>query len=187
MKSISAVQLLRDDHKKILGLFRQLEVLSERAPEMRDAVVMELFEEFLIHSQIEERLFYPGVQRFIESRENKFPNKVEVNESGIIDQSYSDHQEVAVLIQQYSREQVVGQVHDGSKIEEMSGLVQAHMIEEEKNLFPFVEKNFAASLEDLGKAMIALREDLLRANKIPDASKPDHAQNMDGGEQRRIA
>jgi hemerythrin-like domain-containing protein len=184
MKSISAVQLLRDDHKKILGLFRQLEVLSERAPEMRDAVVMELFEEFLIHSQIEERLFYPGVERLIE---NKFPNKVEVNESGIIDKSYSDHQEVAVLIQRYSRERVVGQVRDGSKIEEMSGLVQAHMIEEEKSLFPFVEKNFADSLEDLGKAMIALREDLIRANKIPDASKPNHAQNMDGGEQRRIA
>jgi len=49
MKPISAIQLLRDDHKKILGLFRQLEVIEARAPEMRDAVVLELFEEFLIH------------------------------------------------------------------------------------------------------------------------------------------
>jgi hemerythrin superfamily protein len=187
MKSISAVQLLRDDHKKILGLFRQLEALDERAPELRDAVVMELFEEFLIHSQIEERLFYPGVQRLIQDRQNKFPDKVEVNETGLIEQSYSDHQEVAVLIQQYSRGRVVEGIHDGSKLEEMSGLVQAHMFEEEKSLFPFVEKNFADALEDLGKAMIALRKDLIRANNIPDASKPNHAQNMDGGEQRRIA
>src|ERR1700744_3979415 len=101
MKTISAVQLLRDDQKKILGLFRQLEVLGERAPELRDAVVVELFEEFLIHSQIEERLFYPGVDQLIR---DKF--KVEVNETGMIDQSFSDHQEVAMLIQQYFRQRL---------------------------------------------------------------------------------
>jgi hemerythrin-like domain-containing protein len=182
MKTISAIQLLRDDHKKILGLFRQLEVIEARAPEMRDAVVLELFEEFLIHSQIEERLFYPEIHRQIQ---DKF--KVEGNESGLIDQSFTDHQEVAILIQQFFKKRVEEKVYDGSKIQEMSGLVQAHIGEEEKRLFPFVEKNFADSLEELGAGMLALKKDLREANHIPDASKPSHAQNMDGGEQRRIA
>ena len=155
MKSISAVQLLRDDHKKILGLFRQLEVIEERAPELRDAVVVELFEEFLIHSQLEERLFYPRVERLIQS---------DVNEAGLIEQSFVDHQEIAMLIQRYFRERVQNNVHDGSKLEEMSELVQAHMLEEEKSLFAFVEKNFSDQLlEDMGQGLLALKRDLMRA------------------------
>jgi hemerythrin-like domain-containing protein len=176
MNSISAIQLLRDDHKKLRGLFRQVEVIEMRAPEMKIPVVKEIFEEIAVHSALEEQIFYPLVHQLIQER-----FKGEGNESGLIDQSFSDHNEISELIRQSSVAQ------DFSKLEEIIGLVEAHVETEEKELFPFVEKHFAEHLERMGLEMSLLKETLRAKNGITDAAQPGHPQNPNRGEQIRTA
>ena len=54
-----ALQLLRDDHKKVKDLFKQFEDSDDKAEKKRicDEVIMELD----VHTRIEEEIFYPAV------------------------------------------------------------------------------------------------------------------------------
>ena len=57
---MDAVKLLKDDHEKVKGLFRQFEkARSEgKKKQLADEIMMELE----VHSKIEEEIFYPAVR-----------------------------------------------------------------------------------------------------------------------------
>ena len=58
---MDALQMLREDHRKVKDLFRQFEEAPDKATKkgIVDAVLMELE----IHTALEEDIFYPAVRR----------------------------------------------------------------------------------------------------------------------------
>ncbi len=66
---MNAFQLLKEDHKKVSGIFQQLEPTTERAVKTREELFTELKKNLDIHAHIEETIFYPSIKREAETRE----------------------------------------------------------------------------------------------------------------------
>jgi hemerythrin superfamily protein len=167
METVSATQLLRNDHKVVKGLFRQSEAVEARAPEMKQGVVREICALLTIHARIEEDVFYPAL------RENP-------RTAALIANSYEDHREAMALIETIEAANREG--HDVSaQLSELISAIETHVETEETELFPVAEKVIASKLEMLGQKMFALKQQLL---KSPYAH-PGLVQDPNGGEQMR--
>ena len=60
---MNAIELLRAQHRKIEWLLEELQSLSEKAVRRRHRLVAQLGDLLSIHAALEERIFYPGVNR----------------------------------------------------------------------------------------------------------------------------
>ena len=58
---MDALQMLRDDHRRVRDLFRQFEEAMDAST--RKAIVDEAVAELMIHAQLEEEVFYPAMGR----------------------------------------------------------------------------------------------------------------------------
>jgi hemerythrin-like domain-containing protein len=180
MTPVLATQILRDDHKRLTGLFRQLEAVDRRAHVMKNGVALEIFMEIEIHSAVEEQIFYPALLAALSAQGE--PLKVELN-AAMVDQSLSDHREIENLIQRLRRLPIdSSDFHDG--IEELEQLVFSHVDEEEQTTFPAAEDLLNEELSPLGAQIQDLRDDLLRQPQYAN-SRPEIVQNPNGGEQMR--
>src|SRR5581483_8243711 len=59
---MDAIELLKADHKKVKGLFREFEQAGERAHKTKQRIAEQVFQELEVHSRIEEEIFYPAVK-----------------------------------------------------------------------------------------------------------------------------
>ena len=66
---MNAFELLKADHKKVSGIFEQLEGTTERAEKTRTELFTKLKQELDVHAHIEETIFYPSIKREAETRE----------------------------------------------------------------------------------------------------------------------
>ena len=57
----NAVALLKADHVKVLGLFKQFE--SSNSSDQKKDLVSDICDELAIHTQLEEEIFYPAVRK----------------------------------------------------------------------------------------------------------------------------
>ncbi|HXU61656.1 MAG TPA: hemerythrin domain-containing protein [Polyangia bacterium] len=139
-----ALELLEMQHRQVEDLFERLAGLrpGDRAFNQSLAEVGDLL---AIHASIEEQIFYPSV----ESRQTE----------AFLEQAVEDHlqvKRVLATILDNARSRDVAQ-----EIEELAGLTEEHVIEEEMELFPKVRKLFdAAELRDLADEMMQLEAEL---------------------------
>jgi hemerythrin-like domain-containing protein len=188
MTPVLATQILRDDHKRLTGLFRQIEAVDQRAHAMKSGVALEIFMEIEIHSAVEEQIFYPAilaalnVQSEVNGGRQGHKMKVELN-AAMVDQSISDHREIEGLIQRLRRLPIDStDFRDG--MEELEQLITSHIEEEEQLTFPAAEELLKEELSPLGAQIQDMRDDLLRQPQYAD-SRPEIVQNPNGGEQMR--
>jgi hemerythrin-like domain-containing protein len=180
MTPVLATQILRDDHKRLTGLFRQLEAVDRRAHVMKNGVALEIFMEIEIHSAVEEQIFYPAILAALNSQGE--PPKVELN-AAMVDQNISDHREIEGVIQRLRRVPVDStDFRDG--MEELEQLISSHIEEEEQLTFPAAEELLKEELSPLGAQIQDMRDDLLRQPQYASA-RPEVVQNPNGGEQMR--
>jgi hemerythrin superfamily protein len=146
----NAIQLLRQDHKRVQGLFKKAEggkgAAQKRAAEQ---VMLELD----VHAQIEEEIFYPAVKKAIE-------------ETDLIDEALQEHQEAKQLIAQLRKAQGQAQGNGAgeefeAKFSELVEAVTHHVEEEEGELFPKVEDT-ELDLADLGEQMVERKQELMQ-------------------------
>src|SRR5918994_1311814 len=62
-------QILKEDHKKVSGIFAKLEETTENAVKTREELFTKLKTELDIHAHVEETQFYPVIKREGETRE----------------------------------------------------------------------------------------------------------------------
>src|SRR5918993_5327985 len=62
-------QILKEDHKKVSGIFAKLEETTENAVKTREQLFTKLKTELDIHAHVEETQFYPVIKREAETRE----------------------------------------------------------------------------------------------------------------------
>jgi len=140
---MDAISLLKDDHRKVEKLFAQIKDKKDAAD--RERLFAEIKTELTVHTEIEEKLFYPAVLDAEAAHE-------------LVVESFEEHKQVKMVLADLDQA-------DKSTENWIGGLtvlmedVQHHVEEEETELFPRVKKEILSEqeLEDLGKRMQELK------------------------------
>ncbi|HUP58747.1 MAG TPA: hemerythrin domain-containing protein [Bdellovibrionota bacterium] len=180
----SVLQLLKNDHKRILGLFRQLEaLLAGRSREMLPGVAAELWTELEIHSRIEQELVYPALlnlppgtgdyaaawDRMEQIRELVVGAQ---QKHGELDRRVKRIREIRPDLGEFS-----------VPFTELREELELHLKEEEEDLFPLID-GLSPALGALGERVLARRKELLESPAFREFSA-EKVQNPNGGEQKR--
>jgi hemerythrin superfamily protein len=113
--------LLKKDHKKVTAIFDKIEDTTPHAVKTREKLYRRLKEELQVHTEIEERVFYPALQEFDEIK-------------NLIQEAREEHEKVRNLLEQ------AGVVTKDSQdfmnlIAQMKKEVKHHVKEEENQIF----------------------------------------------------
>jgi iron-sulfur cluster repair protein YtfE (RIC family) len=119
---MNAIQLLKEDHKKVSGIFEQLEPTTERAEKTREELFGKLKQELDIHAKIEESIFYPAIKQAAETRD-------------IVLEGFEEHHVIKVLLAELD-ESPVGTEQWTAKLKVLKENVEHHVEEEEGEMFP---------------------------------------------------
>ncbi|MCM2323799.1 MAG: hemerythrin domain-containing protein [Oligoflexia bacterium] len=174
MTQTSALQLLRDNHKTIRGLFRQYEGVRRKTPEMKDGVVRELFMMLDLHFRLEEEFIFPLVDRSTDDPAKAVTGDCE-----------RDHVTIRGMIEALKRRGTDNE-HFDIGLTNFITACEEHFEREETELFLFAESALGERLKetDLASVMENRRKALMGAPQYRDA-KPEVVQNPHGGEQMR--
>ena len=172
-QSFTATHLLRDDHKKIKGLIRQLEAAPQRAREMTSGVLKELCMELEIHGVIEKELFYPALIDATDDISIRFQ----------IEQGLAAHDEISNLMTEFEGLQQ-DETRFKDKFQELTESVELHIKDEEEILLAQADTLLGGQLIELGNKMMERRSELIQLPQYQSA-QPEVVQNPNGGEQMR--
>jgi hemerythrin superfamily protein len=138
---MDAIEMLKADHEKVKGLFRQYEAAGDRAYQKKQSIAEEVFTEITVHSTLEEELFYPAV-------------KAETDKQGqeLVAESVEEHHVVAMLIEELKALDPKDERYD-AKFTVLMENIEHHIEEEEDELFPEAEDVLGDEIEDLGAQM----------------------------------
>ena len=142
-----ALALLRADHDKVRGLFRQFEDLSsDEDDEQRKAdLVDEICYELTIHSMIEDEIFYPVV-------------RAAIDDDDLIDEADVEHAGARDLISQLEV-MYPGDDHFDATITVLSEEIEHHIEKEESDIF-MAARGAGIDLRALGERMAARKDEL---------------------------
>ena len=128
-KKDDAIELLKQDHKEVQGLFKEFEQLEKDGAEAVEQVIATACTELKIHDKIEMEIFYPAVRQQAEEEEVE----------DLLNEAEVEHSSVRDLI-----EAIEGMKPGDEKLTAhftvLMEYVKHHVKEEEKEMFPKVKK-----------------------------------------------
>ncbi|HTG14675.1 MAG TPA: hemerythrin domain-containing protein [Blastocatellia bacterium] len=135
---MNALEVLKQDHQKVKGLFKEATGSSDQ--NTRKELFDKIDTELEIHAHIEETVFYPALETHEELKD-------------LVAKALEEHQEVKIMLEEL--EELGSESHDfGSKLQELIESVEHHVEEEEGEMFPKVREVFDESqLEQLGQEL----------------------------------
>ncbi len=137
----NAVQLIKQDHKKVANLFDKFQ--KTKGHDAKRQIAEQVMEELEVHALVEEDIFYPAVRK-------------ELSDGVLIDEALKEHQAVNDLI-----EELKGlEVNDEAFNDRWSELVEDvthHVAEEESELLPLAEDS-QLDMVECGAQMIERKE-----------------------------
>jgi len=145
MGSVSAIDLLEEDHQEVDGFFDEYETLEDAGEKERMALKICLA--LTVHTQIEEEIFYPAIREAIDKSE-------------LIDEAIVEHASAKQLIAEIEEMDPADELYD-AKVKVLGEQVRHHIEEEEDKLFPEIESS-ELNLEALGKKMVERKAALLK-------------------------
>lgn len=128
-----ALEILTQDHRSVQKLFREFQDVVENDDMNKDRkneIVQDACEQLIIHSMIEEEIFYPAVTKAVGDQE-------------IMDEAKVEHEGCDDLIQQLRGMEAGDELFD-AKFIVLGEAMNHHIREEEEEMFPRVR---AAALE----------------------------------------
>lgn len=142
----SAIDLLHRDHLEVQQLFHEFEDMHEAASqEEKQELVNRACMALKIHTEIEEKLFYPAVREAL-------------SDGLMLDEAEVEHKSAKDLIDQLERMDADDEKFD-AVFTVLGEYIEHHVQEEEKEMFPKVRKT-DLDLEDLGERMQHMKEEL---------------------------
>ncbi|HYT53278.1 MAG TPA: hemerythrin domain-containing protein [Verrucomicrobiae bacterium] len=139
----NAVQMIRQDHKKVKGLFRKFDQAKNNGAKKR--IADQVIQELEVHTTLEEEIFYPAVQN-------------ELGDKEMIDEANKEHQQAKEIIQELK----TLDSEDDQLEEQFAELVECikhHVEEEESEMLPKAEES-SMDLTDYGKQMSERKAEL---------------------------
>lgn len=119
----SVTDMLRNDHKKVKGLFEEFEQAEDVTTKQR--IVETALMELEVHSKLEEELIYPAI-------------RAEVDDDDLMDEALEEHHVVHGLLGELKKMKASDERYD-AKFTVLAENVRHHIKEEESEMFPKAE------------------------------------------------
>ncbi|HJV51035.1 MAG TPA: hemerythrin domain-containing protein [Noviherbaspirillum sp.] len=154
-----ALDILADDHKRVLGLFDEFAQMKEDNDpddEARQLLVESTCAELTIHAQVEEELFYPALREATDALD-------------LLDEAEVEHASARQLITELAAMQPEDDLYD-AKFTVLGEYVRHHIQEEEKQIFPKAKKaelDLEGLGDDIRQRKLELRDELGIAPQEP--------------------
>ena len=147
---MNAIELLKEDHRESMELIEQLELTGEDeagVEGMPTETFNQLKSALTLHTQLEEKVFYPAMQQFDETRE-------------MIAEAVQEHQHVDQLLDEMTALSP-GDEEFQELLAELRESIENHVEEEENELFPKAEELCGQQrLEEMGRQMQEMKQGL---------------------------
>jgi hemerythrin superfamily protein len=140
----NAVQLIKQDHKKVEGLFQKF--TKTKGEDAKRRIAEQAMDQLEVHAKIEEEIFYPAA-------------KSELEDGETIEEALREHGMVKDLIEEL-RGMEFGDNSFEEKWFELVENVQHHVQEEENELLPQVQDS-ALDLAQCGEEMQERKDELM--------------------------
>ena len=142
---MDVIKLLKEDHKKVKKMLKELEATSEREAGKRTKLFAEIERELKLHELVEEEIVYPAFRE-----QSKLKD--------IVLEGYEEHHVVDLIMDEISGEPVTDETW-AAKLKVMKENVEHHVEEEEEKMFPQARKLFSEEdLEELGRRVAARKQ-----------------------------
>ena len=157
--STDAIVMLRDDHKEIRRLFREVRALGPDATTARGKLAEQILEALTVHTYIENEVMYPRMRELVPDVDSE------------ILESYEEHH-VADLLGTELAVMPPDAEHFAAKLTVLMENVEHHIEEEEGEWFPTVREALGRNtLQEIGQEMLEAREKAPRHPAQPGALK----------------
>ena len=139
-KSMSAIQLLKEDHEYVKKAFRTFEKMDHEDHDAMKALVSQVCEALKVHTRVEEELFYPAARKAIQDED--LMNEAEV-----------EHDSAKALIRRLERMKPDDPKYVAT-FTVLGEYVKHHVKEEESEMFPKARRR-RINLQRLGDRLMA--------------------------------
>ncbi|GAB3443970.1 hemerythrin domain-containing protein [Massilia solisilvae] len=141
-----AIAMLTAEHREVKQMFEQFEQMTDRAKVSKKKLADQICEALILHTAIEEEIFYPAVREAVDEAEDK------------LDEALVEHASAKDLIAQIQEMDPGDELYD-AKVKVLSEQVEHHVEEEEKEMFPMARKG-GLDLAALGEEMAQRKQEL---------------------------
>jgi hemerythrin superfamily protein len=144
---LDAVDLLKADHQKVKSLFDQLDTITKQgvSDAEKAALVAKIRDELSVHESVENEVFFPAVREVLRKKD-------------VLQEATQDQEEAGDAIQALGELKPSDPGYD-KKLSELGDKIAAHAAEEERDVFPQVEKS-NIDTEALGEKMSVRKVEL---------------------------
>src|SRR5882757_3216478 len=122
-ETMSAIDLLEDDHHEVEGYFDEYEELEDDGA--KEKLAAKICTALKVHTQIEEEIFYPAARKA-------------TKDDDLLDEAKVEHDGAKKLIEEIEAMAVGDDLYD-AKVKVLGEQIKHHVKEEEKELFPEVK------------------------------------------------
>jgi len=148
---MDAIELLKQDHEHVKQLFKEYEEAKED-PQRKLMIAEQVIRELMIHERIEEDIFYPAFREAAVQAKSK-------EDKELVAEAKEEHHVVNTIIDELQMVNLHAEEFD-AKFKVMQENVEHHIEEEESEMFKDARKLLKDQLDDLGEAMLELKESL---------------------------
>ncbi|MDH2909979.1 MAG: hemerythrin domain-containing protein [Candidatus Eremiobacteraeota bacterium] len=153
---MDAIALLKEDHRVVEALFKQVEECGAHAHETRKRLFERIHRELTIHSEVEESIFYPELKKRAIDRNNEHATE-EVFEA------FEEHANIKGMLSKLTDVKASDETYN-AKLQVLSELVKQHVHEEEQTMFKQAQSLFTQNeLMELGEKIAAKKKSLVGA------------------------
>lgn len=150
MPSVNAIDMLQQDHDQVRELLSQLSSTTNRAVKKRAELLQKIKKAVLVHTQIEEEVFYPAFR----------DSQAEESEK-LFYEAKEEHRAVDELVLPDVESTETDTDEFAGRVKVLKDMIEHHAEEEEKEIFPKAKKAFSKEeLEQLGERMAELKQEL---------------------------
>lgn len=144
-KRTDAITMLKDDHRTVENLFDQYE--KARSKDRKQSIATQICTELIIHTTIEEEIFYPALRGKIED--------------DMLDEAHVEHDGAKILIAELLQSDPDASFYD-AKVTVLSEEIKHHVREEERSSSGMFSQARTASVDlaALGEQMMRRKEAL---------------------------
>ena len=154
---MNAIDLLKEDHKRVKAILGQLSDSTERAVKKRSELLNKLEMEIVIHTRLEEEILYPAFK------------KAGGKEQAIMyHEAKEEHRAVDSLVLPDLKATSPSTLEFSGRVKVVKELLEHHIEEEETEMFPQARKLLGkAVLEELGEQMEAMKAAYKKSHNKP--------------------
>ena len=138
---IDAIALLKQQHREVKEMFDRFENMTDRAKVSKKKLADEICNALIMHTTIEEEIYYPATREASEETED------------MVDEAVVEHASAKDLIAQIMEMDPGDDLYD-AKVKVLGELVEHHVQEEEEEMFPKT-RELKLDLKALGQEMKA--------------------------------